>query len=62
MKMNYNMENDIHSNDLIFKKAEFYLPEFSPIRTSMGPETPALDFKETTKKLDFDNLRDDLNE
>ena len=41
------------------------MPTFSPIQRGehdLLPETPSLDFKETTKKLNFDDVREFIQE
>lgn len=45
-----------HLNDLKIKRADFTMPSFSPIRTNSMTDTPSMDFRETTKKLDFGEI------
>jgi hypothetical protein len=56
MKLNQTNGKYANANDLKKIKAEFMMPNFSPIRTNSLTDTPEMDFKETTKKLDFTQM------
>lgn len=51
-----NIQKVVHPNDLKGKRADFHMPSFSPMRTNSMSDTPSLDFKETTKTLNFEGI------
>ena len=54
--MSSTANKDAHANDLKKIRAEFKMPQFSPIKDDSLDDSPNPDLKETTKRLIFENL------